>query len=117
MVDIWRFGLLLLLSWLLGTFKPQGLPERIKSLALACGVVARLGWVNAGKFPPFGLFRGREDVKKSIFKFASQLGVKQIALGWRMSHRWAVGKHLGSKIKSRKVRQINFFTCSGRANP
>jgi hypothetical protein len=48
-------------------------------------------------------------VKKSIFKFASQLGVKQIALGWRMSDRWAVGKHLGSKIKSRKVRQINFL--------
>src|SRR5277367_2141745 len=59
---------------------------------------------------------GQEDVKKSIFKFASELGVKKIALGWRISDRWSVGKHLGPKIKSRKFRQINFFTSSRRNN-
>jgi hypothetical protein len=28
--------------------------------------------------------------------------------------RWGVGKHLGSKIKSRRLQQINFFTSSRR---
>ena len=31
-----------------------------------------------------------------------------------MSDRWGVGKHLGSKIKSRELKQINFFTSSRR---
>jgi hypothetical protein len=67
-VDIWRLGLRLLLSWLLGTFKPQGLPERIKSLTLACGVVARLGWVNARKFPPFS-----EDLLSTNVEFNKRI--------------------------------------------
>jgi hypothetical protein len=50
--------------------------------------------------------------EKIVFKIWSELGAKKIALGCRISDRWAVGKHLGSKIKSRKFRQINFFTSS-----
>jgi hypothetical protein len=53
-----------------------------------------------------------EDVKKSIFKFAAKLGAKKIALGCPISDRWGVGKHLVSKIKSRELKQINFFTSS-----
>jgi hypothetical protein len=37
------------------------------------------------------------------FKICSGLGVKKIALGCRISDRWGVSKHLGSKIKSRKL--------------
>jgi ABC-type lipoprotein release transport system permease subunit len=29
-----------------------------------------------------------------------------------MSDRWGVGEHLGSKLKSRKLQQIDFFTSS-----
>jgi hypothetical protein len=50
--------------------------------------------------------------EKIDFKICSELGVKKIALGCRISDRWRVGKHLGSKIKSRKLKQINFFTSS-----
>jgi hypothetical protein len=46
------------------------------------------------------------------FKICSGLGVKKIALGCTISDRWAVGKHLGSKIKSRKLKEIDFFTSS-----
>jgi hypothetical protein len=53
-----------------------------------------------------------EDVKKSILKFAVKSAFKKIAPGCRISDRWDVGKHLGSKIKSRKHKEINFFTSS-----
>jgi hypothetical protein len=52
--------------------------------------------------------------EKIDFRICSELGVKKIALGCRISDRWGVGKHLGSKIKSRKLKQINFFTSSRR---
>jgi hypothetical protein len=51
----------------------------------------------------------QEDVKKSILKSAANSALKKIALGRRTSDRWGVGKHLGSKIKSRRLKQINFF--------
>jgi hypothetical protein len=50
--------------------------------------------------------------EKIDFKICSELGVKKIALGCPISDRWGVGKHLGSKIKSRKLKEINFFTSS-----
>jgi hypothetical protein len=46
------------------------------------------------------------------FKVCGELGVKKIAPGFRINDRWDVGKHLGSKIKSRKLKEINFFTSS-----
>jgi hypothetical protein len=55
---------------------------------------------------------GTGRCEKIDFKICSELGVKKIALGCRISDRWRVGKHLGSKIKSRKLKQINFFTSS-----
>jgi len=58
------------------------------------------------------MLKGQEDVKKSILKFAVDSALKQIALECPISDRWAVGKHLGSKIKSRKLKEINFFTSS-----
>jgi hypothetical protein len=51
--------------------------------------------------------------EKIGFKICRKLGVEKIALGRPISDRWGVGKHLGSKIKSRKLQQINFFTSSG----
>jgi nucleotidyltransferase/DNA polymerase involved in DNA repair len=51
--------------------------------------------------------------EKIDFKTCSELDVKKLALGCPISDRWGVGKHLGSKIKSRKLKQINFFTSSG----
>jgi hypothetical protein len=59
-------------------------------------------------------FVRQEDVKKSIFKICGELCVKKIAPGCRINDCWGVGKHLGSKIKSRKPEQINFFTSSRR---
>jgi hypothetical protein len=56
--------------------------------------------------------RGTGRCEKIDFKICSELGVKKIALGCGISDRWGVGKHLGSKIKSRKLKQINFFTSS-----
>jgi hypothetical protein len=50
--------------------------------------------------------------EKIDFKICSDLDVKENALGCRIGDRWGVGKHLGSKIKSRKLQQINFFTSS-----
>jgi hypothetical protein len=46
-----------------------------------------------------------EDVKKIDFKICSELGDKKIAPGCRLSDCWDVGKHLGSKIKSRKLKE------------
>lgn len=39
-------------------------------------------------------FWGPEEVKKSIFKFAANSAFKKIAVGCRVSDRWAIGKHL-----------------------
>jgi hypothetical protein len=50
--------------------------------------------------------------EKIDFKICSELGVLKIAPGSRISDRWDVGKHLGSKIKSRKLKEIDFFTSS-----
>jgi hypothetical protein len=52
--------------------------------------------------------------EKIDFKIRSGLGLEKIALECPISDRWAVGKHLGSKIKSRKLKEINFFTSSRR---
>src|SRR5271154_2647317 len=57
---------------------------------------------------------GTGRCEKIDFKICSELGVKKIALGCPLSDRWGVGKHLGSKIKSRKLQQTNFFTSSRR---
>jgi hypothetical protein len=65
----------------------------------------------------FGALKGQDGVKKSILKFAVNSVLKKIAPGCRISDRWAVGKHLGSKMKSRKLKEINFFTSSRRSNP
>jgi hypothetical protein len=63
--------------------------------------------------PNLAKFQSRlEDVKKSILKIAVNSAFKKIAAGSRLSDRWDVGKHLGSKIKSRKLKEINFFTSS-----
>ena len=51
-----------------GTLKTERLPERIKSLTLARGVVARLRWVNAGKFPPFS-----EDLLSPNIEFGQRV--------------------------------------------
>ena len=59
-------------------------------------------------------FRGLEDVKKSILKFAMNSAFKKSLPGCRISDRWYVGKHLGSKIKLRKLKESNFFTSSRR---
>jgi hypothetical protein len=50
--------------------------------------------------------------EKIGFKTCSELGVKKIAPGCPISGRWGDGEHLTSKIKSRKLKQINFFTSS-----
>jgi hypothetical protein len=52
--------------------------------------------------------------EKNHFRICSELGVNKIALGCRINDRWGVGKHLGSKIKSRKLEQIIFLTSSRR---
>jgi hypothetical protein len=56
--------------------------------------------------------RRLEDVKKSIFKCGVWSVPKKVAPGCSTNDRRGVSIHLGSKQKSRKLSQINFFTSS-----
>jgi hypothetical protein len=63
------------------------------------------------------MLKGQEDVKKLILKFAVWTRLKtNRSRNTAISGRWAVGKQLGSKIKSRKLKEIDFFTSSRRSN-
>src|ERR1700761_1284477 len=60
---------------------------------------------------------GTGRCEKIEFKSCPKIWVKKIALGCPISDRRGVGRHLGSKIKSGKLEQIDFFTSSRRSNP
>jgi hypothetical protein len=56
---------------------------------------------------PLGV-EGIGRCEKIDFEICSELGVKKIALGCRITDRRGVGKLLGSKTKSRKLKQSIF---------
>jgi hypothetical protein len=55
---------------------------------------------------------GTGGCEKIDFESWREHSRKKIALGGLISDCWCVGKHFGSKIKSRKSQQIDFFTSS-----
>jgi hypothetical protein len=72
--------------------------------------------------------KGQEDVKKLVWRSFPYCSFEPTCMptsqrsllghpGAARSDRWDVGIHLGSKLRSRKLRQIDFFTSSCPESP